>query len=49
MTSSLRMPGPEISNGCAIASGLYYVGINIGYAAMAVALYAGVASARKHK
>jgi len=48
-TTTVNLPGPEISNGCAIASGLYYVGINIGYAALALALYAGVASARKHK
>lgn len=48
-TTTLSLPGPEISTGCAVASGLYYVGINIGYVAMAVAVYAGVASARRHK
>ncbi len=48
-TTTVNLPGPEVSTGCAVASGLYYVGINIGYVAMAVALYAGVASARRHK
>jgi hypothetical protein len=48
-TTTVTLPGPEVSTGCAVASGLYYVGINIGYMAMAVALYAGVSSARRHK
>ena len=48
-TTTVTLPGPEVSTGCAVASGLYYVGVNIGYVAVAVALYAGVASARRHK
>jgi hypothetical protein len=48
-TTTITLPGPEISTGCAIASGLYYVGLNIGYVAMVAAVYVGVASARRGK
>jgi hypothetical protein len=47
-TTTVNLPGPEISTGCAIASGLYYVGMNVGYVAISVATLGLVMSARKH-
>ena len=35
-TATLAMPGPEPNHGCAVFSGLYYVGLNVGLVAMAV-------------
>ena len=39
-TATLALPGPEPNHGCAIFSGLYYVGMNIGLAAMGIVLLA---------
>jgi hypothetical protein len=35
-TAVLAMPGPEPNHGCAVFSGLYYVGMNVGLVALAV-------------
>lgn len=45
-TTTVNLPGPEISTGCAVASGLYYVGLNVGYVAMSIALVGGALAAR---
>jgi hypothetical protein len=47
-TTSVTLPGPELSTGCAVASGLYYVGVNVGYVAIAVATIGLTMSARRH-
>ncbi len=49
-TATINVPGPELSTGCAIASGLYYVGMNVGYVAIAAAMYIGVSQGvRRYK
>ncbi len=49
-TTTVTLPGPELSTGCAIANGLFHVGANVGYVAISVAVFAGVLSARgRHK
>jgi len=35
-TATLALPGPEPNHGCAVFSGLYYVGLNVGLVALAV-------------
>ena len=42
---------PELSSGCAMLNGRYYIGMNVGLAAASLALAAGVMSARtiRHK
>ncbi len=39
-TTTIALPGPEPNLGCAIFTGLYYVGMNVGLAAIAVAAVA---------
>lgn len=39
-TTTIALPGPEPNTGCAIFSGLYYVGMNVGIAAVAIAMVA---------
>lgn len=38
--TTLALPGPEPNTGCMIYQGLYYVGLNIGLAAVAISLLA---------
>jgi hypothetical protein len=45
-TTTVNLPGPELSTGCALMNGLYYVGLNIGIAAASVAMIAGAMSVR---
>lgn len=47
-TTTVNLPGPEISTGCAVLSGLTYVGLNVGYVAIAVATLGIAMSARGH-
>ncbi|MGE5182551.1 MAG: hypothetical protein ACM31C_10835, partial [Acidobacteriota bacterium] len=39
-TATIALPGPEPNTGCAIFTGLYYVGMNVGLAAIALAAIA---------
>lgn len=38
--TTLALPGPEPNTGCMIYSGLYYVGLNVGIAAIAISMLA---------
>lgn len=39
-TTTITLPGPEPNTGCAIFTGLYYIGMNVGIAAVAIAMVA---------
>jgi hypothetical protein len=47
-TTSLTLPGPELSTGCALWHGLYYVGVNVGIAAVSIAMIAGAMAPHAH-
>lgn len=46
-TTTLALPGPEISTGCAVLNGLYHIGLNVGLVASAVVLAASVVATRR--
>lgn len=48
-TTTVTLPGPELSTGCALFHGLYYVGLNIGIAAASIAMIGGAVAARGHR
>lgn len=48
-TTVVNLPGPELSTGCALWNGLYYVGLNIGIAATSIALLGAGMAVRHHK